>query len=76
MTNGNWTYHGDHCVVDKNIKSLYWTPKFNIILKLYFNFLKVRKIQERGKKKENRGLLYFVSEEECMLHLLIFWRRV
>ena len=37
VKSGNYTYHGDHFVIYKNIKSLCCTPETDIMLKLNFN---------------------------------------
>lgn len=38
VTDGTWTYHGDHFVMYKNIEFLCYALETNILSQLYFDF--------------------------------------
>ena len=44
VTDGNWTYFDDHFCNYKNIESLRYTLKTNIVSKLYFNLKKTTEV--------------------------------
>lgn len=43
VTDGNWTYCGDHFVMYTNIKSLSCTPEINAILHANYSSIKEKK---------------------------------
>ena len=52
-----WSYCGDHYIIYKNTKSLYWTPKINIV---YVNYNSI-KITLSIKHIKNKSLIYSLT---------------
>lgn len=43
VTDGDYTDHGEHWVIYRTLKSLYWMPENNIVCQLCFKKKKKRK---------------------------------
>lgn len=71
MTDGNWTYPGDHFVMSINIKSLWGTPEINRILYVIYTSSKKKRSWESlellkvGRNDIEINVWLYLNEKYC-----------